>query len=46
MGTDEGFAETAVSGVNIVMAESYPYTDIEEEHFVIELAPITLKWEA
>ena len=46
IGTDEGFAETAVSGVNIVMAESYPYTDIEEEHFVIELAPITLKWEA
>ena len=46
MGTDDGFKETAVGGVNIVMAESYPFTDIDEDHFVIELAPITLKWES
>lgn len=44
MGTDAGFEKTAVGGVNIEMAESYPFTDIAEDHFVIELAPITLKW--
>lgn len=46
MGTGDGFKKAALDGVNIVMAESYPYTDIEEDHFVIELAPITLKWES
>lgn len=44
MGTADGFAATRVAGVHIGMAESYPFTDIEEDHFVIELAPITLKW--
>ena len=46
MGTDAGFEPSAVGGVNIEMAESSPYTDIDEDHFVIELSPITLKWEA
>lgn len=45
MGSENGFEKTAVGGVDIDRAESYPFTDIEEEHFVIELAPITLKWE-
>lgn len=44
MGNDTGFEESDVFGVHIGLADSHPMTDIAEDHFVIELAPITLKW--
>ena len=44
MGNSSDFMETNILGVHIGIADSHPMTDIEEEHFVIELSPITLKW--
>ena len=38
------FKAAVVSGVDIDMADSHPVTGIEEEHFVIEISPIKLKW--
>ena len=38
------FKKTVISGVNIDVAESHPSTGIKENHFVIELFPIILKW--
>ena len=43
-GSKEDFGETYIGNVNIRIAESHPSTDIEEDHFVIEIDPITLKW--
>ena len=44
MGNHSDFKAAVVSGVDIDMADSYPVTSIEEEHFVIEISPIKLKW--
>ena len=44
MGNSSGFKSADVTGVHIGIADSHPMTDIEEEHFVIELSPIKLKW--
>ena len=44
MGSVEDFKSTDVSGVHIGIADSHPMTDIDEEHFVIELFPIKLRW--
>ena len=44
LGDGSDFKCTDVSGVHIGVADSHPMTDIEEEHFVIEISPITLKW--
>lgn len=45
MGKKEGFESIRLDGVNIDITESHPNTEIEEEHFVIEVHPIRLKWE-
>ncbi|MBQ4253095.1 MAG: hypothetical protein II704_08615 [Erysipelotrichaceae bacterium] len=44
MGSPSGFAETSVDGVDIFITDSHPMTDLDEEHFVIEITPIKLKW--
>ena len=44
-GTFEDFLETSVDSVHIGMAGPHPSTGIADEHFVIELSPIYLKWE-
>ncbi len=44
MGTADDFNETYVGDVRIFITDSHPMTDIEEEHFVIEISPIYLKW--
>ncbi|MBS7132750.1 MAG: hypothetical protein KH116_17690 [Clostridium sp.] len=33
-----------ISGVNIDITELHPSTDIKDNHFVIEIFPIILKW--
>lgn len=43
-GTDTGFAETYIVDVALRIAASHPSTDISDEHFVIEIDPITLRW--
>ena len=44
MGSKESFKESKVGDVTITLADSHPTTGIEEEHFVIEIYPIVLKW--
>ena len=44
MGNKESFKESKVGNMTITLADSYPTKDIEEEHFVIEIYPIVLKW--
>ena len=44
MGDPASFQETDVAGVHIAIADSHPMTDLSEEHFVIEISPIILKW--
>ena len=38
------FHRSAVSGVHIGIAESHPMTNVSDEHFVMELWPIRLRW--
>lgn len=38
------FKKTVISGVNIDIAVSHPSTNIKDNHFVIEIFPIILKW--
>ena len=44
MGTADDFIETAIGDVRVFIAESHPMTDIGEDHFVIEIAPVYLNW--
>lgn len=44
MGSKENFKESKVGDVTITLTDSHPTTDIEGEHFVIEIYPIILKW--
>lgn len=44
LGSMDDFAEQAVDGAEVHIADSHPTTGICEEHFVIELGPIYLKW--
>lgn len=44
LGSKDAFAPTRVSDVEIGIAEFHPATNVEGEHFVIELRPIRLKW--
>ena len=44
LGSKDDFVATRVAGVNIDLAESHPNTELEEEHFVLEISPILLKW--
>lgn len=43
-GDFENFKETTISNVSIQIANSYPNTNINEKHFVIEISPIILNW--
>ncbi len=38
------FNKAVISNVNIDIATSHPSTDIKDNHFVIEIFPIILKW--
>jgi len=44
MGNADDFQSEDVYGVHIDIADSHPMTDIDEEHYVIEISPIKLKW--
>ena len=44
MGDAAEFKSEDVHGVHIGIADSHPMTDIDEEHYVVEISPIRLKW--
>lgn len=44
MGSTEGFKESKVGEMTIILTDTHPTTGIEEEHFVIEIYPVVLKW--
>ena len=44
MGDPSDFQETDITGMHIGIADSHPMTDIQEEHFVLEISEIILKW--
>ena len=44
IGNAADFKSEDVYGVHIGIADSHPMTDIVEEHYVIEISPIRLKW--
>ena len=44
MGNPSGFQKAVVSGVQIDIEDSHPMTGVQEEHFVIGVWPIRLKW--
>lgn len=44
MGNAANFKSEDVYGVHISITDSHPMTDIAEEHYVIEISPIRLKW--
>ncbi len=44
LGDSEDFCEVTVDSVDVSIANSHPATDIEEEHFVVEIGRIRLKW--
>ena len=43
LGQDD-FEETVIDEVNIFITDSHPMTGISEDHFVIEIAPVYLRW--
>ena len=44
MGAADDFKDTAIGDVRVFITDSHPMTDIQEDHFVIEISPIYLKW--
>jgi len=44
MGTEEEFRKKMVDGVSVEIEVCHPSTAITEEHFVISIFPIRLKW--
>ena len=44
IGKKDDFIDTKIDDVAIQIAQSHPMTGILEEHFVIEVSPITVKW--
>jgi len=44
MGKADDFKSENIYGVHIDIADSHPMTDIDEEHYVIEVSSIKLKW--
>lgn len=38
------FKQTVISDITIDIAETHPSTDIRDNHFIIEIFPIILKW--
>ena len=43
IGSSDDFVPVKIGDADIRMTDSYPYTDMKEEHFVIEVSPILLK---
>ena len=43
-GKREAFTQTEVDGIKVRLADSYPPTDIDDKHFVIETDSIRLPW--
>ena len=39
IGSAEGFQENTLEGMDVSVTDSHPMTDIEEDHFVIEIVP-------
>ena len=44
IGTADDFEESSVGDVQLFITDSHPMTDVNEDHFVIEVSPIYLKW--
>lgn len=44
MGSADEFKETYIGDVRAFITDAHPMTGIEEDHFVIEISPIYLKW--
>ena len=44
MGSADDFKKTTIGDVSVCIADSHPMTGIEEDHFVIEIFPVFLKW--
>ena len=44
IGPDDDFKETMIGEVRAFIADSHPMTDIMEDHFVVEIAPVYLRW--
>lgn len=44
MGDKKGFKERTIEDVEVSLAETYPDTEINEAHFLIELSYIKLPW--
>ncbi|MBO4360930.1 MAG: hypothetical protein J5822_08635 [Eubacteriaceae bacterium] len=44
MGRSDDLPETSLGDVRLEIARSHPMTGIKEDHFVIEVSPISLKW--
>ena len=42
MGSSDDFKDTSIGDVRLFVTDAHPMTDIEEEHFVIEISPIYL----
>lgn len=43
-GSVKDFVETNIDGLSIVVSDTHPTTIITDEHFVIEIYLIRLKW--
>ena len=44
MGNATNFKNENIEGVHICIADSHPTTDIDGEHYVIEIYPLRLNW--
>ncbi|MBQ5443719.1 MAG: hypothetical protein IIU29_00915 [Erysipelotrichaceae bacterium] len=44
MGPSDDFKDTLIDDVRISVTDSHPMTEIDEDHFVIEISSICLKW--
>ena len=44
MGKSDDFMETSIGNARVTITDDHPMTEIEEDHFVIEISPITVKW--
>ena len=44
MGSVDDFKETSLGDLRVFITDSHPMTNIKEDHFVIEISSIYLKW--
>ena len=45
MGKADGFQPALVDGSEVTLADSHPWTGIEQDHFVIEVSEVRLPWQ-